>query len=224
MIVDPFGCPNKQQSRNAIWHWMALRHPPGKANVLFFPGSSVYETETILACGYPPECLFMVEKNAAVKSNYTRRADKLLRAMPPNDHFYRMLLSEAAQHLRHRDIQIHAAHLDFCTNCASEEMFFEIQALLKSGVMAQRSHVAITVLSGREHDIGSFLEMNQYLSVVNHRPMTPSPDLSQRDRGRLFRLWTTIGAELRVQHLGQYHNTRTNNSMLWAIFEVIRST
>lgn len=163
----------------------------------------------------------MIEKNAAVKANYTRRSDKRQQAMPPKENHYRMLLSDAVRKLQQRGIQIHAAHLDFCTNCMSGEMFTEVQALLRSGIMAQRSHVAITVLASREHDMNDLLGLNRHYAVVNHRPTAPIPDLSRTDRGRLFRLWSSIGAELRVQHLGEYHNTRTNNHMLWAIFEVI---
>lgn len=222
MPTDPFGCPNKEQSRRQLWHWMAQHHTASTTNVLFFPGGTSYELEAILSQGFQPGHLFLIEKNAAVKANYSRRMAHRAIQQPPPENFYRMLLSEAAVKLKQRRIHIQAAHLDFCTNCMAGEMFHEIRALLQSGVMSPRSHLAITLLAGREHDIDDLRGLNQSFIAVDHGPWTGSsqPGLTTNDRGRLFRLWNSIGAELRVQHLGRYHNTRTNNPMLWVIFEI----
>ena len=218
-MTDRFGSLGKQEGRVKIWRTISRSIHPPLAKVLFLPGSKHYELDTVLSFGYRPENIFLVEKNPAVKANFTRipRQDHC----PKPENFLRMLVSEAAVKLKARGVTLNAAHLDFCSHCESKETFSETQKFLRSGIMKENGLLAITVLATREREIDHLLGLTVSFGVKSQKGLDRRfEQLSNQDQGRLYMLWHTVGAKLDAINFGKYYNEKTRNSMLWAIFKV----
>lgn len=215
---DKFADENKQRARETIWRVLAhSKHPP-LAVALMLPGSERFEIETALARGFKLEQLYLVERSAAVLANLTRRSRD--RPLPPKANILRMPLSQAAEILLKRKVRIDVAHLDFCSHCEAEDMIEETRAFVQSGVMADRSLLAVTILAGREHAIdtikgGGIGFTVEYYDEQGRAIADAFGRLSLGDRGRLRRVWEAVGTRITIRQIGRYHNKRTNNPMLW---------
>lgn len=222
MAADRFDDTNKQACREQIWRIIARETHPPLARVLHFPGTARHELDVMLSRGFRPENIFMVEKNPAVKAIFTRRARD--RILPPPSNFYRMLLSEASEKLSQRGICLDAAHLDFCANCTSNEMFSEIKQFYQSGICKENALVAITILTGREHDI-DFIRGTGIANKVTDQDSTRVTRFNQfstAERGRIYRIWQTLGVKMTLMEFGKYLNMRTHNPMIWTVFRINR--
>lgn len=191
-------------------------------NVLCFPGSGRYEVDEIIDHHVALSNIYLVEKNPAVKAIFTRRARTGL--LPPPENFLRMWLSEAVHHLHQRRVLLDVAHLDFCQNCTSDELQSELLAFIKSRILKDGGLLAVTVLAGREHEIDEVRGTGWSFEVVDFhgrpQPHSSFRMLSLGDQGRFARLWRILGGSMILRQFGKYQNTRTNNPMLWGIFEI----
>lgn len=214
---DPFGCPNKARSRELIWSCLAQFKPPQAASTLILTGPKRYELDLLLQKRFDQNRIYLVEENVATFANFIRQCRD--RPTPPRVNMLRMKLSQAAAVLLERGITIDLAHLDFCTTCVRKETIAEIQAFVRSGVMADPGVLAVSVLRGREPDLEDLSDSGEFFSV---KTMTTS--LSAQDRGRVRKIYEAIGLDVELVQFGQYYNTRTRNPMQWIICKITASS
>lgn len=221
-MADPFADQNKHKSRLEIWRELSKFKPPIKSRCLLLPGGHRHEIDVVLSALYPPENVYLVERNAAVLANFTRRC--VGKVVPPRTNIKRMLLSQAGEQLAKSGVELDVAHLDFCSNVEGDKLMIqEIKTFIKSEVMARDSMLAITWLAGREHDVARIGGNGASIKAVGE-PLTVETfnGMSFHDRGRLHRIYEAFDTSVTIQKLGRYRNANTYNPMMWGIFRVKR--
>ena len=220
-----FHCPFKQQARQTIWKELAWFKPPSQAKVLLLPGSTRYELDVVMGRGYLPGNIFIVERNSAALANLTRRYKN--EPFPPKGNILRMELSDAVNELKTRGVILHVAHLDFCQNCQRGDIQKDVHHIVDSGILAEDSLLALTLLAEREN---RGIEELQYggwtFDILHSDPECAAAitykSLSMNDRGRIRKMWEALGlsVQISVRQFGRYRNSETYTSMLWVIFRL----
>jgi len=156
--------------------------------------------------GFALDRMIFVDDNPANLAlhtrNFTQREKTLLR------HDKAGLLSKVSFQLAENNEQIQAAHLDFCGPIfalTAGSVAIEIPKFISSGIM-QEGLLAITILSGHEQD-GCNSNETRYrrmIHLVNQQIETCTPRIAK------------------MIHRGQYFNPRSNNVMLWGVFDIRR--
>jgi hypothetical protein len=155
--------------------------------------------------GWALDHIFLVDKSQAVLALHTRNFTKRER---PFLQKHTGLVSEVASRLARRGKRITAAHIDFCQPIfalIAGSPAIEIPKIVQSGVMDE-GLLAITVESG--HDPGCYSNEERYLRIT-----------------RLVKRGLKLAVIPRIAELfkqGEYTNPRSNNTMLWAVFQIRR--
>ncbi len=198
-----YDAPEKQASREEL-HSILGREKSG--NLLILPGPRDYETRTAMKNGWALDHIILVDKSAAVLALHTRNFTKGER---PFLRVHTGLVSSVALKLAKKNQRITAAHIDFCQPIYAltlSEPTIEIPKFVQSGIMDE-GLLAITILSGREQD-GCASDTERY------RRMT---GLVKRG----LRL-AVVPRTASIIHQHYYINPKSNNKMLWAIFDIRR--
>ena len=198
-----YDAPEKQVAREEL-HSILGQERDG--NLLILPGPRDYETRTAVKNGWALDHIFLVDKTAAVLALHTRNFTERERPLLQK---YTGLVSDVASRLARRGRRITAAHIDFCQPIfalTASEPVIEIPKFVRSGIMDE-GLLAITILSGREQDgcAGNAERYRRMEGLVK--------------RGLKL---ATIPRTASNIHQGDYINPRSNNKMLWAVFEIRR--
>jgi hypothetical protein len=197
-----YDAEEKQEAREEL-HSILARESGG--TLLILPGPRDHETRTAMRNGWALDRILLVDKSAAVLALHTRNFTKRERPLLQR---YTGLVSDVAFRLARRGKRISATHIDFCQPIfalIAGSPAIEIPKIVQSGVMDE-GLLAITVESG--HDPGCYSNDERYLRMT-----------------RLVKRGLKLAVTPRTAELfkqGEYTNPRSNNTMLWAVFQIRR--
>lgn len=212
---------DKMAARLRVYKLLA---PMSPGPLQLMPGGTLLETEVAIEF-FPLHMHRVVEINPAAQADFTRAVVKRYGKKPKELGIQqrRMWLSEASWRMSAEDEKVTAANLDFTGNLDSfhsGSVFSELDGWCASCVMP-RGRVAVWILSGREQRIK--------FAKRGAADLTPEEANDRRLKTLLHRLnvGLTRSAKPRLATLvdkGQYHNDNSNNTMLWAVFEITPKT
>lgn len=201
--------PEKQVAREELYD-ILQRERDG--SLLILSGPRDHEARTAMRHGFALDRMIFVDDNPAVLAlhtrNFTKRERTLIRREKAG------YVSEVSFRLAENGEQIQVAHLDFCGPIfalTAGAVAIEIPKFISSGIL-QDGLLAITILSGHEQDgcKDNETRYRRMANLVNQQIETRVP--------RTAKLAQRGGIPCR----GKYFNPRSNNVMLWSIFEIRR--
>ena len=192
----------KQKARDVIHTVLAAAASP-QSRIMLLVGPKRHEVDTAVLHGWALENILCVEMSIPTMANFTREFDEAERlVIKPNQ--YRNIASKVCKNIAKGGGRIQAMHLDFCGPIESWQPSsprFEIERVVRSGVLDDGALVAITVLNGRVKGYDSTDERRQMLlHAVSIRAKVPVVQVAT----------------------GTYTNTnrKSKSPMLWSIFQI----
>jgi hypothetical protein len=142
--------PNKRHYRRIVWKGAAdfLRHKRATAQVLLLPSSEGDEIDVALSKGFKEYNLHIVDQNAAIVAVLKRRY--------PRANAYGVSVDRACERIAKLGIKLDFANFDMCSNI--ESVMNDLRAIAKIECFSNPNLISITVMRGRERDLGHLVE------------------------------------------------------------------
>jgi len=203
--------PKKQEAREELYSILKRER---KGTLLTISGPRAHETITAMRYGFDISRIICVDENAGTLASHTKDLIKRLNCTTAEKVFllksfqrYTGFVSDVSIKLARQGRLIQVAHLDFCAPIFAltpGSVAIEIPKFIGSGIL-QEGLLAITVESG--HDPGCYDNETRYRRMnclVNQRIETGVPRTAK------------------IVKEGSYTNPRSNNTMLWGVFQIRR--
>lgn len=219
----------KRQYRRDVYalfkrHVRLLNTPVSVAKVLLMPSSEGDEIEVALAAGFRERNLFVVDRNRAIVAHLKRRWDGI--------NTYGVDIADAAYRIAKEGHEVHAANIDLC-GPVGDLMHRTVDLVFRSGVLAYRAAVCVTVLRGREQFdkvAGTSKDDIAHLAAAKafQRGTSFVPDTAGGlDAVRLGMIGSCFTSFVRpcvrppsLIRWSSYKSTAGSQTMLWGAFEV----
>jgi hypothetical protein len=209
----------KNHWRRWIWNGMRDSIDPKRATALLMPGRTTAEIEMALTKGIRRKNLIIVDYKPAIVATHARRF--------PGIQTYGCSLGRAAWRMMADGITVDAASLDFMS-CWGEAMWFQLSALLTTGVLRDGTVVSINMLRGREKQDATYMIDTLVSGLKDTKLWQAVPNIgkikpTERDYGRLDSLLTVLywnGYWAMPVRVGIYSSVAGSQTMLWAVFRL----
>lgn len=222
--TDGYDFGAKRQYRRDVWATFSrfAARQPRLATALLMPSAEGDEVEVALRNNFREDRLHLADQNAAIAAHLKRRYRRST--------CHGVSVSRAAERLAKRGVRLDVANLDLCGHIdVGSPTANEIRAFITTGVMADRSLLAITTLRGRERRLDWLKRSADVISdVYKQREVPINGHVSHEgDAARITELvcllrepvQRSVGITRYLPKLLRHGTYRSNHqTLLWAVF------